>query len=73
MNIKVNKDKDRPGNNRFFVERGEYFMVMCLGNIFSIYKYDAVINSTINMNRHIATYYSIVDAFTEFEKLTKEG
>ncbi|MGL5014437.1 MAG: hypothetical protein ACRC6V_09145 [Bacteroidales bacterium] len=28
MNIKVSKDKDRSGNNRFFVERGEYFMTV---------------------------------------------
>lgn len=72
MNIKVCKDKDRSGNNRFFVERGEYFMTMCHGNIFSIYKYNKPENSIVNINKHIATYYSIVDAFTEFERLTKE-
>lgn len=71
MNIKICNDKDRSGNNRFFVEHGDYFMVMCHGNVFIIYKYNKPKSSTVNINKHIATYYSVVDAFTEFERLTK--
>lgn len=72
MNITIGKDKDRSGNNRFFVGRGDYFMAMSHGNIFSIYEYNKHENSVVNINKHIATYYCVVDAFTEFERLTKE-
>jgi hypothetical protein len=71
MKLELLKDLDRSGNNRYFVECGDYFMCMSHRNIFQIYKFNKL-SDDININKHIATYYSVVDAFKEFEKLTKK-
>lgn len=73
MILSITKDKDSSGNNRFFVESGEYFMVMSHSNVFSIYKLGDLTISTLNINKLISTHYSVTDAFSEFEKLIEDN
>lgn len=49
----------------------DYFMTMGADNIFKIFKFNTV-SIGLNINKHIRTYYSAVEAFVAFEKLTNE-
>lgn len=53
------------------VQTPNYFMTMDAGNVFQIFKFNTV-SIGLNINKHIGTYYSAVEAFVAFEKLTNE-
>lgn len=53
------------------VQTPKYFMTIDESNVFMIFKFNTV-SVGLNINKYIGTYYSAVEAFIEFEKLTKE-
>lgn len=53
------------------VQTPDYFMTIDVGNVFQIFKFNTV-SIGLNINKHIGSYYSAVEAFVAFEKLTNE-